>query len=781
MRFCTSALRFGVPVAIESHDLHRGIAWLAALMLAVLPFAARAQDDDLPGRVGRIAEFAGQLVLSPQDRPTEWEPIGINYPITSGDNLWVSSDGRAEVDYGGGQFRIAGDTSVHVSRLDDRQLALFMAQGRLIVRIRSLDPGDAMRVDTPNTQVTLTRPGLYRIEVAPDREATLLTVREGEAQVALAYGAQQSLPGQTVTVVGTNAVNADIRNSIGVDGFDTWSADRDRRYERGRSTAYVSREMVGYADLDEHGSWQSYPDYGNVWFPTTVAPGWAPYSDGYWTNVGGWGPTWVDNAPWGYAPFHYGRWARVGARWGWVPGGYVARPIWAPALVAWVGGPGWGLSVRQGAPVYGWVPLGWGDAYHPNWRRCSYNCWAHYNRPYAVNVTVRPTAPPARYANIAVPGALSAVAAPALVGRKPITKERVDVPASLAASAPVMTSVPPVAQAPRPAPRAGRGNASPPPGASAHVRAPRPEPAGPGAVSRPTMPATPAPGVAAGAPSVGGTPPASVPAARPGLGTAPDAPPDTAGTSRPGGGDAASGPKTPPAGRVPPPTLPPPSLQGQAPPVAAPGSSGTVPSTGPSPRESGWAQPPKAPRPPDPTAPATSPQREPGRAQPPQVPRPPDPTVPATSPQREPGRAQPPQVPRPPDPAVPPTSPRREPGAVQVPAQTNDSARQMRREPPRTRETPVPPTASPSAPPAPSGGAHSTSGAPRLPPPGRAAPPASPGLSGAAGSAVPAAPPAGARPAPPAGGQPAPASAKGTRPPEKPAPDATPAGTGAVK
>ena len=494
MWFCTLALRPGTPFAIEARNLHRGIAWLAALLLAVLPFAARAADDDLPGRVGRIADFAGQLVLSPQDRPTEWEPIGINYPITSGDNLWVSSDGRAEIDYGGGQFRLAGDTSVHISRLDDRQLALFVAQGRVIVRVRSLDPGDATRVDTPSTQVTLTRPGLYRVDVAPDGQATTLTVREGEAQVALAYGAQQSLPGQTVSVVGADPAAADIRNGIGVDGFDTWSANRDRRYERGRSTAYVSREMVGYADLDEHGSWQTYPEYGAVWFPTTVAPGWAPYRDGYWTNVGGWGPTWVDRAPWGYAPFHYGRWAWIGGRWGWTPGGYVARPVWAPALVAWVGGPGWGLSVRYGTSVYGWVPLGWGDAYHPAWRRCSYNCWAHYNRPYAVNVTVRPAAPPARYSNIAVPGALSAVATPTLVGRKPVATNLVGVPMSFATSAPVMASAPPMVQGPRQAPSAGPGNIGPPPGASAHVRAPRPEPAGPGAVSRPAIPATPSTG-----------------------------------------------------------------------------------------------------------------------------------------------------------------------------------------------------------------------------------------------------------------------------------------------
>jgi hypothetical protein len=644
MRFCTSALHPGTPVAIESRKVHRWIACLAALLLAVLPFAARAQDDDLPGRVGRIADLAGQLFLSLQDRPTDWEAIGINYPITSGNNLWVSGDGRAEVDYGGGQFRMAGDTSVHVSRLDDRQLALFIAQGRLIVRVRSLDPGDVSRVDTPNTQVTLTRPGLYRIEVAPDREATTLTVREGEAQVALAYGAQQSLPGQTVTVVGANAVNADIRNSIGVDGFDTWSANRDRRYERGRSTAYVSREMVGYADLDEHGSWQSYPEYGAVWFPTAVAPGWAPYSDGYWTDVGGWGPTWVDRAPWGYAPFHYGRWAWVGGRWGWCPGGYVRRPVWAPALVAWIGGPGWGLSVRQGAPVYGWVPLGWGDAYHPHWRRCSYNCWAHFNRPYAVNVTSRPAAPPARYANAGVPGAVSAVAAPVLAGRKPRATNRVDVPLSLATSAPVMASMPPVVLEPRAASRTGAGNVSPPPGASGHTRAPWPEPLGPDRVFRP-VPQIPgaAPGTPAAGAALSGTPLPSAPVARPGQGPAPDAAPSGAPTARARGAGASS--KAVPAGAAPQPGVSTPAVQVQAPSAASPGVSGTL---APAPRESSRPPPSQSQRTRDPNASAMAPLAA--------------------------------------------------PGAAQAPPQSNETARQARREPPRSRDTPISPVASQPAP-----------------------------------------------------------------------------------
>ncbi len=51
-----------------------------------------------------------------------------------------------------------------------------------------------------------------------------------------------------------------------------------------------------------------------------------------------WGWTWVDDAPWGFAPYHYGRWASFGGRWGWIPGPYGVTPVYAPALVAWIGG-----------------------------------------------------------------------------------------------------------------------------------------------------------------------------------------------------------------------------------------------------------------------------------------------------------------------------------------------------------------------------------------------------------------------------------------------------------
>src|SRR5207245_2208176 len=130
------------------------------------------------------------------------------------------------------------------------------------------------------------------------------------------------------------------------DDFDYWCAERDRRIDHSASARYVSDDVIGYEDLDEYGGWRPVPEYGTVWFPHTTVVGWAPYRYGHWVWISPWGWTWVDDEPWGFAPFHYGRWVVVGGVWGWVPcaprtvvGVAYVRPVYAPALVAWVGGP----------------------------------------------------------------------------------------------------------------------------------------------------------------------------------------------------------------------------------------------------------------------------------------------------------------------------------------------------------------------------------------------------------------------------------------------------------
>ena len=437
----TTELRYA---SRNAHSKLRFVRWLAITLIAMVggPVLPAAAQDDVPGRVGRVATFRGELLLAPQDRPDQWSPVEPNYPITQGDSLWSGADGTAELDFGGGQVRLGPVTNVQVSRLDDRQLALFVAEGSVIVRVRYLDAGDSVVVDLPAAQATLLRAGLYRIDVGPNGGSASVSVRDGEAGIATADRVQQVLRGQSATLEGADLRRVTVGNGSTLDSFDLWSADRDRVYEVRRNAAYVSPQMVGAADLDAYGSWQTYPDYGAVWFPANVAVAWAPYRYGHWVSLGVWGPTWVDDAPWGYAPFHYGRWVYVGGRWGWCPGTYAARPLWAPALVAWYGGSGWNVAIGAGGPAYGWVPLSWREAFRPWWGSCSDACWNRYNRPYAVNPIERSRPASTIYANWRAPNGVTAISANAFVGGRPVQNNVVAMPAR-PASPPAALRAPP--------------------------------------------------------------------------------------------------------------------------------------------------------------------------------------------------------------------------------------------------------------------------------------------------------------------------------------------------
>jgi hypothetical protein len=94
------------------------------------------------------------------------------------------------------------------------------------------------------------------------------------------------------------------------------------------------------------GNWIEVGDYGYGWQPDVAVSdsNWRPYSDGYWayTDVG-W--TWVSYEDFGWATYHYGRWARLADYgWVWFPGSDLD---WGPAWVSW----------RTGGDYVGWAPL----------------------------------------------------------------------------------------------------------------------------------------------------------------------------------------------------------------------------------------------------------------------------------------------------------------------------------------------------------------------------------------------------------------------------------------
>src|SRR5207237_6218601 len=155
---------------------------------------------------------------------------------------------------------------------------------------------------------------------------------------------------------------------------------RDQTASRAADSRYVSPEMTGGSDLAEYGNWRYDQRYGEVWYPNTMPVDWAPYRYGHWSWISPWGWTWIDDAPWGFAPFHYGRWVYVGNGWAWVPGRVVARPVYAPALVVFVGGRNWSVAIgASGGGGVAWFPLAPEEPYYPAY---------HVSNTYVRNVNV---------------------------------------------------------------------------------------------------------------------------------------------------------------------------------------------------------------------------------------------------------------------------------------------------------------------------------------------------------------------------------------------------------
>ena len=266
-------------------------------------------------------------------------------------------------------IRMNDATSVAVLNLDDSITQLQLTQGTLNVRVRRLDPNQVIEIDTPNLAFTVRQPGDYRLMVDADGNATSIYVRKGQGEV---YGEGASYvvdARQPYRFTGTGLQQYEPLAVAGLDDFDRWAIDRDRGYDTSISARYVSPDVVGYQDLDTNGTWRTDATYGNVWFPNRVEAGWAPYRDGHWAWVDPWGWTWVDDAPWGFAVSHYGRWASVRGSWGWIPGPVRSRAYYAPALVAFVGGNGFSLSISSGnVGGIAWFPLGPREVYRPSYR-----------------------------------------------------------------------------------------------------------------------------------------------------------------------------------------------------------------------------------------------------------------------------------------------------------------------------------------------------------------------------------------------------------------------------
>ena len=331
-----------------------------AVLLAQPPMPDQPQaspQDDPPSRVARLNWLSGDVAFQPATVDA-WTNATLNYPLTTGDHLFVNPGGRAELHIGGSAIRLNSNSNFGFINLNDSIVQMSLNEGSLELRLRQLDQNDSFEIDTPNGAVNLVRAGEYRIDTDPVRNSTMVTVRNGQAEMFQEGNSLLITPHQSVWF--RDGSGPEVDAEIGRDDFEAFVAARNNAEDALPRHDYVPDSMIGYQDLYAYGHWVNDPIYGQVWVPPVDA-GWSPYSTGRWAFVEPWGWTWVDEAPWGFAPFHYGRWVRSGGvGWVWIPGAPSYRPVYAPALVGFIGGGGFGVSV-------GWFPLGPREPWIPAW------------------------------------------------------------------------------------------------------------------------------------------------------------------------------------------------------------------------------------------------------------------------------------------------------------------------------------------------------------------------------------------------------------------------------
>jgi hypothetical protein len=406
----------------------KGIPLLLMYLSALAIFSvtpARADQGDPPSRVARISSTEGSVSLQPGGTG-DWGNAARNRPVTIGDKLWSDKDSRVELQAGQAAIHMGSDTALSFLNLDQNITQMRLSEGSVNFRVRELREGDLYEVDTPNLAFTVHQAGAFRIDANENGDSSSVTVIRGEGEVTAGGKTYALHAGERGEFNGTDEIQYSIDGAPGPDGLDRWASQRDLKEDNAVSARYVSRDIAGYDDLDDYGDWRDVPQYGHVWYPRSVAPGWAPYSTGYWSWVGPWGWTWVDESPWGFAPYHYGRWSYVGGGWGWCPGPIYAQPVYGPAFVGFLGGSGWDVGVGFGGGIgVGWFPLGYGEPYRP-WYRNSGNYIRNVNvsNTYINNTTIINTTNINNY-NYAYAHNVNAVTATshnAFVGGQPVNR-----------------------------------------------------------------------------------------------------------------------------------------------------------------------------------------------------------------------------------------------------------------------------------------------------------------------------------------------------------------------
>ncbi len=311
-------------------------------------------------RFARIGEMEGAVEVQASARDA-WRPALRNMPVT--ERFWLRTAAGAKVEIEldeGSVFRLGPDSLAEFSdytRLSTGQRITLLSLDRGLAYFTG-EPSDrdAAILAIPGAQLSVRRGTRLRLDVTEDWSHA--SVIEGRARLISPAAELDLKEGQMARLSASKRDKFFLYGEIPVLDTDRWSESRDKVLA-GVNARRLPDLPYGMADLDAAGTWIESAEYGTAWRPPAPASGnWTPFRDGKWLWYEGLGYTWIAAEPWGWLPYHHGRWMHGGEGLGW---------LWSPSKdpsfrageVYWMRAPG----------MAGWGPLAPGEEWRPGARR----------------------------------------------------------------------------------------------------------------------------------------------------------------------------------------------------------------------------------------------------------------------------------------------------------------------------------------------------------------------------------------------------------------------------
>jgi ferric-dicitrate binding protein FerR (iron transport regulator) len=202
--------------------------------------------------------MSGEVSVAP-NASNDWKAASVNQPLTPSEYVWTATNSRAEINLGGAFLRMNAEASLTLVALTPSNAQVSVNQGEVNLTVFRLLPGEIYEIDTPNATLTVNKTGVYRVEVKPAEEKTLVTTRKGSI-VATGRGAAVTVnSGQQVTFLAGDSLQHTARKAPPPDGFEDWASVRDKRLGAGHPPF-----VVGFG----YGPWP----YGAVAVPGPPPP-----------------------------------------------------------------------------------------------------------------------------------------------------------------------------------------------------------------------------------------------------------------------------------------------------------------------------------------------------------------------------------------------------------------------------------------------------------------------------------------------------------------------------